>query len=641
MRWLQPRLFRILRPCRSELHPTAGGAALSLCPRGHITDESGTCTVCEHVQSRRSTGIVSRTAQPSLVFPRTDAGNAELFAYLYGGRFRYDHRRRRWLAWQGDWWRPDADAAVVRLAKEAPRERYQRAASIDDLKERESEARWAISSESKLRLDAMLNLARAERPIADAGEGWDTGPMLLGVGNGVVDLTTGALRPGRQNDQITMHAGVPFYPDAGCPRWERFLVEIFGSDEELLDYVWRAMGYGLTGETGEQCHFMCWGSGWNGKTTFQRVHREVMGEYAANTPFSTLEMSSRYSIPNDLAALYGKRLVTASELNEAVRLNEARLKMLAGEDPVTARFLHSEFFTFLPAAKFWLSVNHKPIVNDDSTGFWRKVRLIPFTESFEGRAEKDLKGALRAEYQGILAWMVRGCLEWQKRGLEPPHAIRAATLEYRAESDPVAVFLRARCLVGSGYSARAGSLYREYLAWANDMGLRERERLSNTRFGRLMGDRFKRREHSSGNSYDGVGLKSEEDASPRGRVEGSLSGNPPFSSSSHVPTPIGKNGGNPPQPSTEPGLLSTDPPFNPPSTLHDSPPGLATDSGCPDGLLGLAQRSGWPAVSLGRREINGRPTDVGVSSGRFAWEQAARLWPPDLLAELSERLVGE
>jgi len=472
---------------------------LSLCSRGHMTDDPGGCVVCEYVQSRRSEGVAPtplREGTPQdrpLVFHRTDAGNAELFAHLYGDRFRFDHRRKRWLAWQGQWWRQEADAEVVRLAKEAARERYQQGASIDDLKEREAEARWAISSENRLRLDAMLSLARAERPIADSGEGWDADPWLLGVGNGVVDLRTGQLRPGRQDDRITMHSSIPFYPDAECPRWETFVFDIFAGNEELADYAWRAMGYSLTGDTSEQCHFICWGSGWNGKTTFQRVHREVLGDYSANTPFSTLEMSNRYSIPNDLAALYAKRLVTASELNEAVRLNEARLKMLAGEDPVTARFLHGEFFTFVPAAKFWLSVNHKPIVNDDSTGFWRKVRLMPFTQSFEGRTEKDLKGTLRAEYQGILAWMVRGCLEWQKRGLEPPPAVSAATLEYRAESDPLGIFLRERCLVGSAYTARANSLYKAYQAWAEDTGLKDRERLSNAKFGRLMGGRFKRR----------------------------------------------------------------------------------------------------------------------------------------------------
>jgi len=508
----------------------------------------------------------------ALRFPRTDSGNAELFAYLYGDRLRFDHRRKRWLHWDGNRWKPDIDEEVLRLAKAAARNRYEAAALIEDLKEREAEAKWSISSESRMRLEAALALAQAERPIADSGEGWDADPWLLGVANGVVDLRTGGLRPGHPEDKITMSCSVEYHPDAASFRWQQFLEEVFGGDGGLVDYMQRAAGYSLSGETGEQCHFICLGAGWNGKTTFQRVQREVMGDYAANTPFSTLEMANRYSIPNDLAALYGRRLVTASELNEAVRLNEARLKMLAGEDPVTARFLHGEFFTFIPVAKFWLSVNHKPIVNDDSTGFWRKVRLIPFTQSFEGRADKDLKAALRAEYPGILAWMVRGCLEWQKRGLAPPDVVKAATEEYRAESDPVAAFLQERCLIGPGYLARAGALYKAYQEWSEEAGLKERERLSNTKFGRTVAGRFLRKEQGSGNFYQGIGLKTGTREGATGDevegMEGFVSSDPPFPSSLHTQQHSRVNWNNPPQPSIVSGPVSDNPPLDPPSTLH-------------------------------------------------------------------------
>jgi putative DNA primase/helicase len=446
-----------------------------------------------------------------LRFPRTDSGNAELFASLYGHRLRYDHRRNRWLLWAAHWWKPDVDEEVLRLAKQATRWRYRTAPDLfDDPDELKAEAKWAISSESRMRLEAALALAQAEPPIADSGEGWDADPWLLGVANGVVDLRTGALREGRPDDRITMHSPAPYEPEARCPRWLTFLREVFGDDDELIDFIWRACAYSLTGLTNEECHFLCWGSGCNGKGTFQRVQRDILGDYAANTPFSTLEMSSRNSIPNDLAALYGKRLVTASELNEAVRLNEARMKMLAGQDPVTARFLHGEFFTFVPNAKFWLAVNHKPIVNDDSTGFWRKIRLIPFTQCFEGRADRNLKDVLKPEYPGILAWMVDGCLEWRHRGLEPPPSVRAATDQYRAESDPVADFLRDRCVTGSELIARAGELYLAYQSWALKQGLKEREQLSATRFGRLMGQRFPKDSDREGTFYQGIALRSGE-----------------------------------------------------------------------------------------------------------------------------------
>src|SRR5207249_4412834 len=214
-------------------------------------------------------------------------------------------------------------------------------------------AKWAIDSENKARIEAALAMARCEPPIADSGVDWDNRPMLLAVGNGIVDLETGALRHGRPEDRLILHTPVPFDPDAKCPQFERFFVEILNRDAELVDFVQRAIGYTITGLTTEQVLFLLHGTGANGKTVFLSMLRAVLGEYAHNMPFSTIELKDRASIPNDVAALADKRLVTASETNDGTRFNEARIKALTGSDPITARFLHHEFFTFRPVAKFW------------------------------------------------------------------------------------------------------------------------------------------------------------------------------------------------------------------------------------------------------------------------------------------------
>jgi putative DNA primase/helicase len=452
-------------------------------------------------------------SQDEGLFPRADAGNGELFACCHGERVRYDHRRKRWLIWSGHWWRPDADAEVRRLAKATARKRYDAAAELfEELEERKRESSFAIGSENRQRLDAMLAQAQTEAPISDAGDNWDADRWLVGVANGVVDLHTGELREGHRGDRITLHSDALFDRDAPCTRWERFLEEVFGADCELISFIARAVGYSLTGDTSEQCLFMCHGSGANGKSVFLTTLRSVAGTYAYNSPFSTLELAERSSIPNDLAALVGKRLVTASETNEAVRLNEARLKALTGGDPVTARFLHGEFFTFQPVCKLWLAANHRPRVGDDSYGFWRRVRLIPFTRRFTDDADRHLAETLRTELPGILNWAVNGALAWQREGLEPPAAVQSATESYRVESDPLAEFIEERCAVGSCFVASAGQLYEAYRQWAADQGMREREVLSTVAFGRRMSERFEKRHTRSGKSYHGVGLLSDRSA---------------------------------------------------------------------------------------------------------------------------------
>ncbi|MCH7728973.1 MAG: hypothetical protein IH991_21190, partial [Planctomycetes bacterium] len=345
-------------------------------------------------------GVTPIDEKESARLHRSDMGNAHLFATMHGSDVRFDHGRSRWLVWTGHSWAADRDGRLVRMAEEVAQKRFADAWNIRDKEEARKAAKFAIGSENRNRVMAMLELSKSQPPIADSGENWDANPTLLGVSNGVVDLRTGQLRDGCRDDRISMRTGISFDSEASCNRWLAFLDEVFDGNLELIDYISRAVGYSITGHVGEQCLFMLYGVGSNGKSTFQNAIRQMMGNYGYNMPFTTLEMNRRSSVPNDLAALVDRRLVTSSETNEAVRLNEGRVKALCGGDPITARFLNREFFTFHPVAKFWLGVNHKPRVTDDSHGFWRRVRLIPFTRQFP--LDKTLESQLNAEAPGIL-----------------------------------------------------------------------------------------------------------------------------------------------------------------------------------------------------------------------------------------------
>jgi putative DNA primase/helicase len=151
---------------------------------------------------------------------------------------------------------------------------------------------------------------------------------------------------------------------------------------------------------------------------------------------------------NELAALRGVRFVSASEPAEGARLDVALVKALTGQDPITARFLFREFFTYTPEFKLWLMTNHRPVIRETTNAIWDRVKLIPFDVRFYAgdedappgahRQDPGLSSALRSELPGILAWAVRGCLEWQRDGLGEPEAVRAATGDYRRSKTPLA-----------------------------------------------------------------------------------------------------------------------------------------------------------------------------------------------------------
>ena len=444
-------------------------------------------------------------------FACTDTGNAEAFAAWYGDAWRFDFQRGGWRHWESPIWATDSDGLVYRDATAAMRRRFHETERITDLAERGQAAKWAAGSESRARLDACLFLAARTHPIADAGSTWDAEPYLLATPNGVVDLHTGEFRDGRQADRLTMQTAAPYDPAARCPRFERFMLEITGQDRDLVSYLHRALGYSITGDISEQCLWFPFGPGSGGKTTLLRAIGATLGSYAYTAPFSTfLKDQHGSTITNDLAVLHGKRFVPASEVRERAKLDEGRVKSLTGGDPMTARFLHQEFFTFRPALHLWLAVNHKPIVTDDSFGFWRRVRLVPFTQRFP--ITPTLDAELQAEAAGILAWLVRGCLLWQMEGLETPESVSAATAQYEEDSDPLADFLASECDIDAEALIGASAFYKLYTEWAERSGVTGRDRLSLTAFGRIMSERFTKDRSAARVRYFGVGKRRSPDA---------------------------------------------------------------------------------------------------------------------------------
>ncbi len=435
-------------------------------------------------------GSTAKTKKPDS-FPPNEVGNGQYFADLFRNKLRFDHKRRRWLVWSENWWAPDTDGTVMRMAKEAVIHRLRVAVNITDDKKRELEVAWAMGSQSRYRLQSMIILAQSEIPLADDGEQWDVNAWLLGVENGVVNLRTGKLREGRPQDRITMHCPVAFDPNAECPRWLRFLEEVF-VERDLIDYTQRIGGYCLTGSTREQVVFMFFGKGRNGKGTYVETMRHVMGPYSYNLPFSAFDAKARSSISNDVAAMNGMRLITASETDESTKLNIARIKSISGEDKQAGRFLYHQLFNFDPTAKLILSFNYKPAIQDDSIACWDRIRLLTFPKSFIGSArDSDLREKLKAEAPGILAWAVEGCLKWQREGLGLPSTVQAATEEYRKRSNSLEAFLLECCTAKPGLSVSVSALWEEYEQWAKDNP--EYPELKHGQFSERLGGRgFKR-----------------------------------------------------------------------------------------------------------------------------------------------------
>lgn len=439
-------------------------------------------------------------------FPRTDAGNADLFAALYGRQLRFDHSTGKWYVWCGHWWELDDREQVFRLALRVVRLRRTNSAALDRTRAAE-EFRWAYQSESRMHLASLLDLAKSIPEISTVDSKWDRDPMLLAVGNGVIDLRTGHFHAGTPDQMIRTRTNILFDSAACCPRFVQFFEEIFPGDSELQVFVRRAIGYTLTGLTGEQIGFMLCGEGSNGKTTLLRVMQELLGDYAFDLPFLTFDAKHRSSIPNDLFKVRGRRLITSSETQGALVLNEARFKQLTGEDMISARPLYGEFVNFRSYAKLWMAFNNFPQINDSSHGMWRRVRVIPFRRQFP--VDPQLFPILRQELPGVLNWFIEACLEYQRYGVPRSASVAEFTESCRIEADVVSQFVREWCEVDPNGRETAQSIANAYADWAilNRTPSLSKQELS--RRLKQLGFSSERFGHDRNRGYAGIRLRTE------------------------------------------------------------------------------------------------------------------------------------
>jgi putative DNA primase/helicase len=414
------------------------------------------------------------------------------FTARHAGELRYVAGFGTWLRWDGTRWVFEKTLAAYDLARAVARDFANACPHIDDKKK--------IASAKTVA--AIERLARSDRRHAATVDIWDADPWLLNTPTGIVNLRTGMMLP---HDPLAYMTKItPAAPDGTCPRWRQFLAEITDNDEELQRFLQRIAGYSLTGTTRDHALFFFYGTGGNGKGVFLNTLSAVFGDYAAVAPMEAFIATQGERHPTDLAGLRGARLVTSQETEEGRRWAESKIKALTGGDPISARFMRQDFFTYLPQFKLVIAGNHKPGLRGVDEAIRRRLHLVPFTVTIK-KPDRHLPEKLREEWPGILQWAIAGCLTWQSEGLNPPKKVLDATDAYLGDEDALARWIEDCCVTNPGKWCPSSWLWKSWKRWAESNNERAGSQKS---FGMALdGKGYERSKENDMRGYKGIALK--------------------------------------------------------------------------------------------------------------------------------------
>ena len=446
----------------------------------------------------------------------SDVGNAERLISLHGKDIKFNVNSGKWYVWNGVNWELDNSFKVENLYRTVLR-RFQNAIpniniSDDEIatkKQQEKAKSFVLRNETDGKIKSVLNQAKTFKGINFMES--DKDDYLFNTPNGTINLRDLTQKKHDRKDLITQCSNYSFNRENDkCPNWMAFLNRIFCGDQELINYVQKAVGYSLTGDMREQCLFMLWGGGANGKSTFVKALEDIMGSYAATIKGETLmEKNGQDGARGDLARLTNKRVVIASELQEGQVFNEPLLKVLSAGETLPVRFMYQEEFMLKPKFKLWIMTNKKPKVKGNDHGIWRRWRMIPFKYKFTEK-EKDpnfYEEKLKPELEGILLWAITGYQMWKEQGFEAPKEVMEAVEDYKMDMDQVARFIEDCCKVGEGYECTGSAMYDEYINWCIAEG--ENYKMTNHKLARDLKEKgFVNKRDMNGKKWIGIGVNS-------------------------------------------------------------------------------------------------------------------------------------
>jgi putative DNA primase/helicase len=267
----------------------------------------------------------------------------------------------------------------------------------------------------------------------------------------VIDLTNGKVRPISKSDYFTYKCDVE-YTTKRSPEMLEIIGKIMCNNEENIKYLQKILGYCLTGDISARVYFILYGIGANGKSMILNLMNKILKEqYQAVSKCVFINNNSGKTGGSEVLQIKDCRMASFSETEANDALNESIIKMISGNDTITARGLYKDPVSFIPQCKLMLCTNFKPDFNANDRANVDRVRLVPFNARFVDSPVKpnefirieSIDKVVEQKYMNeFFSWCVDGAIEYYKnKKFNPTGEMLEAQNEYIREQSNITNFI--------------------------------------------------------------------------------------------------------------------------------------------------------------------------------------------------------
>ncbi|WP_223553877.1 DNA primase family protein [Lysinibacillus sphaericus] len=306
---------------------------------------------------------------------------------------------------------------------------------------------------------------------------------FINLSNGLLDLKRFELVPHSPKYLSTVQLPMAYNFYEQAPNFSLFIQAITLADKPLMRVLQEVVGYLISGETKAEKAFYFYGGGANGKSVLASVITKLVGkENVSSIPLA--DFGQRFG----LEGLINKTINIAAEneLSGQV-LKTENFKAIVSGDIINIELKFRPSISYKPHCKLVFLVNNLPDSKDVTSGYFRKLMIVPFRRTFKPKERNiNLLDELMEELPGILNWALEGLRRLQTNNYQFSECavIEQAHDAYYLEQNPIKAFFSEHIQMNSGSKTKQADFHEMYKKWLELQGIDDKGTRSNNTFWR-------------------------------------------------------------------------------------------------------------------------------------------------------------